>query len=199
MTAWWTGLDVLHQVFYLIAIPATVILVLQTVLLLLGLGQDGDTDVDAEVDHDAGVDVDYDDVGAQHMEGLRLLSLRGIVAFLAVSGWVGISMLDLGAANWVSVLVALVAGVLAMVLVALFMRFMTRLQQAGNLDVQNAVGVVGEVYIPLSAEQKGKVSLVIQERLTEMDAISTGDELKTGRQVRVVRVAENNLLVVEAV
>lgn len=197
MTAWWTGLDVMHQVFYMIAIPFTVILVLQTVLLLLGLGQqdaDVDHDVDGDIDHDAA----HDSVGAQHAMGLRMLTLRGIVAFMAVCGWVGISMLDLGAGNGLSVAVAVLAGLAAMVLVAWFMKLMTRLQQSGNLDAQNAVGLTGEVYIPIRAGQKGKVSLVVQERLTEMDAVSTGDELMTGQRVRVVRVTESNVLVVEA-
>ncbi len=231
MTAWWTALDGMHQVFYLIAIPFTVILVLQMILLLIGLGghdSDADHDVDHDFDHDLDHDLDHDfdhdvghdaawcaehgcdhdmahdglphdGVGAQHGAGLRMLTLRGIVAFMAVCGWVGVSMLDLGLGNVASVIVALLAGFAAMLLVALFMKMMTRLQQAGNLDVHNAVGLTGEVYIPIRPGQKGKVSLLMQERLTEMDAVSTGDALPTGRQVRVVRVTENNVLVVEAV
>lgn len=210
MTAWWTGLDVMHQVFYLIAIPFTVILVLQTILLLLGLGHhdsDVDHDVDHDFDHDCGPDcdhdvdhdIDHDGIGAEHGTGLRMLTLRGIVAFMAVCGWVGVSMLDLGAGNGLSIAVALLAGFAAMLLVALFMKMMTRLQQAGNLDVHNAVGLTGEVYIPIRAGQKGKVSLLVQERLVEMDAISEGDEFSTGQQVRVVRVTDGNVLVVEAV
>lgn len=203
MIAWWTGLDLLRQIFYLIALPFTVILVIQTILMLLGLGHEGDMDVDHDVDVDHDFDTDHsvghEDIGAQHALGLRMLSVRGIVAFMAVCGWVGVFMLDIGAGNTWSVIAAVIAGFLAMLLVAVFMRMMTRMQQAGNVDPHNAVGKTGEVYIPIVAGQKGKVSLVVQERLTEMDAVSTDGDLKTGQQVRVVRVTEGNLLVVEPI
>lgn len=210
MSAWWNALDGMHQIFYLIAIPFTVILVLQTILLLIGLG-DNDSDVDHDMDHDidhdpafcaehdCDHDVSHEDIGAQHGAGLRMLTVRGIVAFMAVCGWVGLSMLDVGAGHVLSIVVAVLAGLAAMLLVAWFMKLLTRLQQAGNLDLHNAVGVTGEVYIPIRAGQKGKVSLLLQERFTEMDAVSTGDDLATGQQVRVVRVTEHNVLVVEPV
>lgn len=197
MSAWWTGLDVLHQIFYLIALPFTLILVIQTILLLLGLGQDGDMEVDHDLDQELDPGIGHEDIGAQHIAGLRMLSIRGIVAFMAVCGWVGVFMLDIGVGNTWSVIAAVIAGFLAMLLVAVFMRMMTRMQQAGNVDPQNAVGKTGEVYIPIPVGQKGKVTLMVQERLMEMDAVSAGGDLKTGQQVRVVRVTEGNVLVVE--
>lgn len=41
--AWWEGMTVVQQAFACVAVPATVILLLQTVLLLFGLGGGGDT------------------------------------------------------------------------------------------------------------------------------------------------------------
>lgn len=214
MIAWWNALDTLHQVFYLIAIPSTIILVLQTILLLFGLGHDSDADVDHDLDHDFDHDADHDfdhdvdhDGGvhdhsgqdADHMGGLRMLTVRGIIAFLAVCGWVGLAMLDSGMSTGISIAVSLLAGLAAMLVVAVVMRFFMRLQQSGNLDPQNAVGVTGEVYIPITEEGKGKVTLVVQERFTEMDAVCPGRALKTGQQVRVVSVTESNVLVVEPV
>ena len=38
MIAWWNDLSIVQQVFYLIAIPSTVILLIQTILLLFGFG-----------------------------------------------------------------------------------------------------------------------------------------------------------------
>ena len=45
------------------------------------------------------------------------------------------------------------------------------LQQSGNLDTMNAIGLTGEVYVPILENAKGKVTLIVQERFTEMDAI----------------------------
>ena len=44
MIAWWNNLELATQIFYCIAIPSTLILLIQTLLLLLGIGGDGDFD-----------------------------------------------------------------------------------------------------------------------------------------------------------
>ena len=71
-TNWWEGLTLLQQCFAVVAIPATVILLLQTVLLLFGMGghdadhgevdtdHDFDHDMDHELDHDTKQDFDHD-------------------------------------------------------------------------------------------------------------------------------------------
>ena len=38
MFEWWQSLGIAQQVFYCIAIPATLIIVIQTILLMLGMG-----------------------------------------------------------------------------------------------------------------------------------------------------------------
>ena len=69
-TTWWAGLTLLQQSFAAVAIPATVLLLLQTVLLLFGLGghdadhgecdHDFDHDLDHDLDHDFDHDFDHD-------------------------------------------------------------------------------------------------------------------------------------------
>lgn len=57
MWMWWQSLTVLEQVLCCVAVPATVVLAIQTVLLLIGLGgQDGDGE-----DGGAGDDLDHAD------------------------------------------------------------------------------------------------------------------------------------------
>ncbi|MCI9415221.1 MAG: hypothetical protein HFJ79_08630 [Clostridiales bacterium] len=196
MLDWWNGLSLISQVFYVIAIPSTLILLLQTILLLFGLGG-GDHDVDHDVDHDTDFDHDADhDAGAAHEAGLRLITVRGIIAFLAVCGWVGVAMTDLGVGAGVTTLVALVAGLAALILVAVILRFSMRLQQSGNLDMQNAVGLTGEVYVSIPEGGRGKVTLVIQERFMELDARCPERALQDGERVKVVAVTESNTLIV---
>lgn len=83
-----------------------------------------------------------------------------------------------------------------MSLVAVVILFSLRMQQSGNLDFQNAIGKIAEVYVPMEKEGKGKVTLVIQERFMELDAVCMEESLKTGQQVRVVGVTPTNVLVV---
>lgn len=215
MTAWWNALSALQQVFYLLAIPGTLILVLQTLLLLFGLGShSGDHDQDVTFDHDQDATFDHDqdaafdhdqdtvcdhdhDAGADHAGGLRLLTVRGLVAFLAVSGWVGVAALDLGLPNVPTVLLAAAAGVGAMVLVAVLLKASLRLQQTGNLDLRNALGLTAEVYVPLRGGNRGKVTMVLQERFLELDAVCPDADCPMGSLVRVTSVSDSGLLTVE--
>jgi len=215
MVEWWNELDILRQILYLIAIPSTVVLLLQTVLLMFGLGGgdtdiDSDGDIDLDCDHDIdcghegeglfgnGANVD-DDQGPMHGEGMRILTVRGIIAFLTVSGWTGLAILDIGADSVLAIPLALLAGIGAMVLVAAVFRLFLKLQGSGNLDLRNAVGLTAEVYLTIPENGKGKVTLIVQERFIEMDAICREAPLKKGVQVLVNDVTENNVLVVSPI
>lgn len=217
MITWWETLPLLQQVFYLIAIPSTLVLFLQTILLLFGLGDGhGDGDVGHDFgghDHDFGHDAagphgDFvpahdtahdtaHDQGADHEAGLRILTVRGIVAFLSLFGWVGVAALDMGASAGVAFLLALLAGLAAMFVVAAVLKASLKLQQSGNIDMRNALGLTGEVYVPIPKGGKGKITMIFQERFQELDATCLDRPLKTGESVKVVGVNEANTLIVE--
>ena len=62
MIVWWETLGTVGQVFACVAIPATVILFLQTILMLIGIGghELGGDSSDGDVGHDFGHDVGHD-------------------------------------------------------------------------------------------------------------------------------------------
>jgi hypothetical protein len=97
-------------------------------------------------------------------------------------------------------LIAFLLGVATLFGMALLMKAVYRLQSSGNIDLGNAIGKVGQVYIPIPAGGKssGKVNITVQEKLTECEAITVSDEtLATGSYVRVTAVGEGGVLVVE--
>ncbi len=196
MFAWWDTLTGLQQVFACIGIPATLILVVQTVLLMFGIG-DGDG-------ADADVDPDGFDIGeaASGDDGLTLFTVRGIVSLFCVAGWSGIVFVDLGLGNTLSIFLALICGIAAMVGIAYLMKAVLKLQSSGNIQIGLALGKVGEVYIPIppKGEGRGKINITLQDRFVEVDAISGSDEgFKTGDTVRVVSADESGLVMVEKV
>lgn len=224
MTTWWNGLNLTQQIFALFALPATVILAIQTILLLLGLGShhdggldpngaheanvhDGGTDMNAGA-HDGGAinghpDDDHilpahQDAAADYDPGLRLFTVRGLIAFFAVGGWVGIALVDLQVGTALASLLALLAGLLALFLVAWLLRLLLGLQSSGNLDIRNAVGLTGIVYlhIPGNLQGSGKVTLILQGRSIEIDALTDlPDGIATGRQIKVISLRGDLLLV----
>lgn len=198
----WFMNDPLQAVLYIVAVPSTVILLIQTILLLFGIGGD---EADVDFDADNGIDgvfgddvVDYADV--PDVSGLRLFTVRGLVAFFAVGGWSGIAALQLGASKIVAGIAALLMGFAALLLVAVFFKFAMKLQQNGNLNFSAAVGKSGEVYmtVPAKGEGKGKVNVIVQERLVELEAVTECDRaLRFGEAIKVIRLAGSNTVVVE--
>ena len=108
----WDGLTALQRVFAFMAIPATLVLIVQTVLLMFGIG-DGDG-ADADIDPD-GLDIGE---AAGGDNGLTLFTVRGILAMFCVGGWAGIMFVDLGCGVPLSIALAFVLGVGALVCIA---------------------------------------------------------------------------------
>lgn len=215
MAVWWESLSMIERFFAIVAIPATVVLVIQLVMSLIGLG-DHDTEMDGPDADDLpdGVDLDGDGVPDEldmdgdgvpdeleheHEANLHLFSLRGIVAGLAVYGWAALAVSRAGHPWLMALLVGLVLGAAALVCVALVMKLFFNLQADGTVDVQNAVGLSGEAYltVPASRSGAGKVNVVIQETMTECEAVTDEAEpIPTGAKVTVVGVTKARELIV---
>lgn len=231
-TDWWNTLSLLQQCFAMLAIPATVILFMQTLLLLFGLGGHGadhgetdhdlDHDVDTDTDHDFGHGFDHDaadhdmghvfdhstdhdhpdDIhhdGAHHASGIRLFTLRGVVAMFAVGGWLGIAMCDVGVPSALSVLIALTGGFAALLIAALVIAYSLKMQESGNISVKNAIAHNATVYIPIPASRAGtgKVTMILQERFVELEAITDEEsQIPTGTQVQVMSVTSTGEVIV---
>lgn len=197
MLNWWISLELVQQIFALIAIPSTLILLVQTILLLIGLGDSGEADGGA-----LDADGDIGDADASSGDGLALFSIRGIVSMLAVMGWSGMALLDTALPDVISIVIAVALGIGMLFLMAYIMKWVSKLQSSGNIDVGNAIGKVAQVYltIPPSGEGAGKVNITIQETYCEFNAITTvSSRIKTGAYVRVVAVDEIGTLVVEPI
>lgn len=215
MLQWWDSLSSFSQVLACMAIPATLILLIQTVLMLIGLGSDGgaDVDTDTDVDIDTDIDVDTDvsdgvfgheltdgDVDPSGLDGLRIFSIRGLIAFFVVFGWTGIALDSAGVSPVISSFAAVAAGFLMMVVIALVFRAISKLENNGNIDNRNALGVAGTVYLKIPAEREGqgKVNVMIQGTLCERDAVTDEQtDLPTGSEIVVVALSGQNTLVVK--
>lgn len=229
MNAWWETLTGLERFFAYVAFPATLLLILQTLMLFFGLGHGGEADLDgadADVDADGGFDAGFDGDGDVDLDvdlevdgdilpgdhdlmdcpvhegpfaGLKLLTIRGIVAFLAVSGWGGLWLLRMGMHPILAVFLAVAMGFWAMLLMAVFLRVALRLQQDGTMDYRNALGCAGTVYLTVPANRSGtgKVNVLVQEQLRELDAVTDeGEALSTGAEIVVVGLSGGSTLVV---
>lgn len=218
---WWNNLQLVEQVLYCIAVPASLILIIQTVMMLLGLGEGGeginpsdtsgldvpDTDFDVSVDGDFSADgnmdlSNHDISNPSDIADFRLLSVQSVIAFLCIFGWSGITAIANGMPEWAALVLAAVLGFAAMLLVAKIIQWSSKLAQNGTFNVKNLLGESGIVYIPIppKGNGSGKINVSCGERFLEFDAISEGDEtLSTGVPVRVVDIVSGSVLVVEKI
>jgi membrane protein implicated in regulation of membrane protease activity len=194
LNGWWEGLELVQKAYYFVAIPSTFILLIQTFMTILGFGNDVvDLGIDADIDTDV-------DSGFEDATGFKFLSLQGIVAFFSMFGWTGVILSSNSINLLVILIVSLLAGFIAMIFVAAIIYLMSKLQDDGTLDYNNAIGVIGTVYlkIPKKRNGSGKIQIKVQDRYIEADAMCDDDsEIKTGAYVRVTDILDGNIMLVE--
>jgi len=192
MLALFDNLNGLEKFFVACALFGGVLFVIRLVMQFSG--------ADADTDGDVGdIDVDADIEGGDTDISFRILSFQGLTAFFMMFGLVGFALMHQSGygAPW-SILGATLAGVGTCWLMKLLFDKAKKLQSSGNINLQNAIGQEGTVYLTIPAAGTGKAQVTVQEHLKIYDAVSEGEvELKTGVPVKVVRIVSNNVLVVE--
>lgn len=214
MVDWWNSLNFVGQIFACIALPSTLILIIQTILSIIGISG-GSGDMDSEMDFDVDMDGDgipdgiygdFDtdidgDFEADIDSGFRLFSFRTIIAFFAIFGWTGLVMMKNDIRTSITLIVSIVAGFIAMVVIALLFYLLTKLQQSGNVNIKNALGVSGTVYlkVPPARQGKGKVNVIIQGVLTEVEAVTDEEEaIPFQKEIVVIGISGQNTLVIKS-
>lgn len=185
----WASLSLIEQFFWGIAILFSVLFLLQLISVFIG----GDVDnMSAEGDADVAVE---SDTGIE----FQFFSLKNLVAFFTIFGWTGIICVGSGLSPLVSTLIASFAGTLMMLLMAFIMYSMGKLIENGKLDMKNAIGKSGTVYLPIPAKRTGMGQVQIQvQGLQTLDAYTDSEELiPTGTLVEVVDVLNNQILIVK--
>lgn len=190
----------LLDVYQVCAVVGGTLLVVQTLMMVFGAG--GDHDVGHDLGHSPG-DLSGHDVGhvQQGLSDIKWLSLKTVVSCLTFFGLAGLAGTNAGLEPALTLGIAIVAGGLAIFLVAFLMASLSRLQSKGNLVLGNAVGTTARVYLRIPAARKGagKVTVEVQGRSVEVDATTAGAELATGATVTVLGLVSADMLDVAAV
>ena len=189
MTEWWTSLDLFMKILWCIAIASSLIFVIETVLTFIGIDHDIDTDFDI---HDASFDAD---------PSMNLYTFRNLVNFLLGMSWTAILLKDEIRSKALLVIIAFAAGVALVAAVMYMFRWLSRMQQSGNIDVfKVAVGCQGKVYLTIPEERKGngKVQITINDSVREYEAVTDSESpLRTGTSIKVIEVLDASTLLVE--
>ncbi len=179
MKDWFLNLQWYEHVYLWLGVASTLFLIIQIIMMCFSsFGGDADLDGDGEID----VDVD---------SGVSIFTTKSITAFFAVGSWAGLLTCSLSSEKlqWLSVLIALIAGFAAATVVVLLMRAMMKLQSNGILQTENLIGKRATVYvsIPAARSGRGKITLDAQGKFMELDAITEdGEKLLCDEAVEIV-------------
>lgn len=192
--SWWGNLSGTQQIFWAIAVVASVLFLIQFVFSIIGVDLDADADIE--------MDTDITDTGYSLDADFSMFSMRSIISFFTFFGWTGVLVLNAGGTTMNALIASTAAGTAAMLLVAYMMWQFAKLSQDGTADITTALFQTGEVYLTIPANNtgKGKVHITVQGALKELDAITEEKRsIPTGAFIRVVEVMKDNILMVEPV
>lgn len=185
MAEWFSNLDFLSKVYWLVAIIGS--LVFAVVMVMAFTGGDADDIGDLDADIDAGA-------------GFQFISFKNLVGFFTIFGWSGIACIDAGLSTSLTIIISIISGLLMMAIMASLFFFISKMADSGTLNYNNAMDAVGEVYLTIGADRSkmGKVSVSVQGTMRELDALTDAlTDLKTGTIIKVVDVTSNGILIVD--
>lgn len=191
MKQWFLGLSVMEHIYLWLGIISTLFMIVQIIMMCVS-SFGGDIDIDG----DGEIDVDTD-------SGVSIFTVKSITAFFAVGSWSGLLTCALVSAKlqWLSLIVAFVAGGAAMALMVVLLRAIVKLQCNGAFNIDKTVGKKATVYvsIPPSRSGRGKITMNAQGRFVEIDAVTDEDEkLSVDEEVEIIS-TENECALVRKV
>ena len=180
------AMEGLEKAFWFMALPASLIFVIQTIMTFIGVDSTDGIHADFNGDLD-GADAPF-----------QLFSLRNLVNFFLGFVWTGISLYHSIANHWLLIGIALLVGALFVYLFFLVIRQVQKLAEDNSFTIRNAVGKSATVYlrIPASKSGYGKIQVSVNGTSHEISAMTEGEEIPSGAMVRVLEVLDNNLLLV---
>lgn len=188
----------MYTAYLICFLTGATLMACQFLLGLLGFG--AHHGADGHGFHDAGGHDAH--AGAHGMEGhsdhyvswfFGVLTFRSLVAALTFFGLVGLATHDY-LEQPRSLLAAFAAGVGTLYMVAFLMSSLNRLRAEGTVRIDRAVGQNGTVYLTVPGQKAGagKVTLSLQNRTVEYQAVTPHQTLPTGSRVVVTAVVGPN-------
>ena len=185
------SLEPLQKFFWIIALCASLVFLIQTIMTFVGLGTDADVDAGP-------MDGSVDSVEDGSLSGV--FSFRNLINFLLGYGWAGVLLFDSFEKRLVLQLVAIAVGLVFVLAFVFMFRQVMKLSHDGSFKMQEAVGLKADVYlrIPAARSGRGKVQVSVKGSVHEIDAMTDNrEEIATGAQVKIVKVLGDDLLLVE--
>jgi len=151
------------------------------------------------LDIHSGHDVIHTDHDAtDSYDSFKFFTIQNLTAFFMMFGLVGLGMIRSHINIILTLVCASLAGGFTVYLLIKILSSISHLESSGSLDMMNAIGQEGSVYLTIPSHGSGQIQISIQGRMQIFDAICEhGERIETGERVIVVRVIDGYTLSVE--
>jgi hypothetical protein len=183
------NLEPLLRIFWYIALPTSILFIVQSIMTFLGS------------DSSEGINADFD----SNLEGNeapgQLFSFRNLLNFLLGFSWSGISFYGYIANPIYLILLAFLIGILFVFIFFLIIKQVQKLAEDNTFKIKNTLNKTAEVYlkIPASRSGKGKIMISVNGSFHELEAITAGNAIPSGTFVKVIKIENDQLLLVETI
>ena len=165
--------DTLLKGFWMVAIPSSVIFIIQMILTFIGSDASDGTSADFDGDLNGG-DTPF-----------QLFSFRNLMNFLLGFSWTGISFYKIINNQLLLIALATVVGALFVYLFFLIIRALMKLSEDNTFKLSETIGKTAEVYIPIPEykQGRGKVTISVRGTIHELSLIHILRAHETGRNL----------------
>jgi len=183
------NIDPLLKTFWFVAIPTSLIFIIQTIMTFVG------------ADSVDGIEADFDGNLDSTDAPFQLFSLRNLINFLLGFSWTGISFYTTIQNNLFLILLSFVIGVLFVYLFFIIIQQVQKLAEDNSFKISSTLNKTAEVYltIPEKKSGKGKIIISVNGAFYELNAMTEKDKIASNTIVKVVKIENNNILLVETI
>lgn len=130
----------------------------------------------------------------------KALTFQGISAFFMMFGLIGLWVVQSDAGDSIAVIAGLASGGVSMWIIGKLFEGFKQLEETSTVNINNAIGSTGEVYLRIPESGKGQVQVTFQGQLRTYDAISAdGKKYSTGEFIEVTGVLSGDTLEVKGI
>lgn len=183
------GLDPLLRAYWFVAIPASIVFAIQTVMTFIGADASDGTSADFDGDLNGG-DAPF-----------QPFSFRNLINFLLGFGWAGVSLYGSITNKVILIVVSILIGLLFVYMFFFIIKQLLKLADDASFKLVNTMNKTADVYLTIPAHKggAGKILVSVNGSIHELAAMTEGEVIPSGTVVKIIRIENNDILIVEKI
>lgn len=174
-----TNAEPFLQTMWYIALPISLIFIIQAIMTFMGIdSHDGDFSLDTPMD---------------------VFTFKNMINFLLGFSWTAIAFYNTIENKTFLLFLSTIIGVGFVLMFFFIISQFMKLEEDNTFNIYETLGQVAYVYlkIPGNKSGKGKIQISIKGSMRELDAMTYGEEIPTGNNVKIIKSETDSLVIVE--